>query len=207
MIPVDAVHEPAAIATPRPVVSGFSVEPNRVARTWRWSLGGVLRFADLQACFRIADCRGADVEYARANEDATAAWTRPRPRQPPAHRPTHRRTRSQQLRSTRHHHRPAPRRLCRRLNAAVANAKRRHRPAGADFRKGCGRAATGLSRCRFGKASERHGDERRWTDDPSHRMLLVQSAVCGSCVLLIQTRRREKANSTARVTQMELIPP
>ena len=26
--------------------------------------------ADLQACFRIADCRGADVGYARANEDA-----------------------------------------------------------------------------------------------------------------------------------------
>ena len=43
VIPVDAVREPAAIATPRPVVSGFSVEPTVVARTWRWSLGGVLR--------------------------------------------------------------------------------------------------------------------------------------------------------------------
>ena len=72
-----------------------------------------------------------------------------------------------------------------------------HRPAGADFRKGCGRAATGLRLCRFGKAAERHDDERRCTDDPSHRRLLVQSAVCGPCVLLIQTRHREKANSTS----------
>ena len=88
-------------------MSGFSVEPTVVARTWRWSLGGVLR----SQTFKLASVlliAGALTWNTLERMKTPAAWTRPRPRQPPAHRPTHRRTRSQQapVDST---HPPSPR--------------------------------------------------------------------------------------------------